>query len=147
MLIVTVQVVPEQAPLQVTKVEPAAGAAVKVTVFPVGKLALHVFPQLMPLGALVTVPEPDPLLWTVRVCMLTGAVKVAVTVWSLIMTTIQVEMTPPHPPPLQLGIVEPPVPVSTTWLPLGKLASQAGGQEIPLGLLVTVPVPFILTVR
>jgi hypothetical protein len=72
---------PIQAPLQPTKIEPATGVAVRVTEFPNGKLALQIFPQLMPLGALVTVPEPDPLLSTVRAAMGTGpiAMKIAVT--------------------------------------------------------------------
>ena len=52
---------PEQAPLQPTKVDPGAAVAAKDTELPVGKLALHVLPQSMPLGALVTVPDPDPL--------------------------------------------------------------------------------------
>ena len=79
--IVTVQgPVPEQAPLQPTKVDPPAGSSVNVTVLPVGKLALHVFPQLMPVGALVTVPDPDPLFCIVRVdILMTLAVKTAVT--------------------------------------------------------------------
>jgi hypothetical protein len=35
-----------------------AGAAVRVIEVPAGKLALQVVPQLIPAGALVTVPEP-----------------------------------------------------------------------------------------
>lgn len=63
------------------KIEPAPGVAVSVTEFPNGKLALQVVPQLMPLGALVTVPDPDPLLSTVRPAMGTGPIagKMAVT--------------------------------------------------------------------
>ena len=59
---VTVQVpVPEQPPpVQPLKVEPAAGAAVRVTVVPLVKLAEQVAPQLMPTGELVTVPLPVP---------------------------------------------------------------------------------------
>jgi len=49
------------------KVEPAAGAAVRVTVVPLVKLAEQVAPQLMPAGALVTVPVPVPALETVSV--------------------------------------------------------------------------------
>src|SRR2546426_805216 len=60
--IVTVQVlVPEQPPpLQPLKVEPAAGAAVSVTAVPLVKLAAQVAPQVIPAGALVTVPLPGP---------------------------------------------------------------------------------------
>ena len=59
-LSVTVQVpVPEQPPpLQPVKVEPAAGAAVKVTAVPLANAVEHFPPQLMLPGALVTVPAP-----------------------------------------------------------------------------------------
>jgi hypothetical protein len=50
--------VPEQAPDQPEKVLEAAGLAVNVMDVPAGKVALQVVPQLMPAGALVTVPEP-----------------------------------------------------------------------------------------
>src|SRR5437879_502618 len=68
-LIVTVQVpVPEQLPpLQPEKVEPAAGAAVKVTELPLAYVTAQVAPQAMPAGALVTVPLPAPVLLTVSV--------------------------------------------------------------------------------
>jgi len=60
-VIETVQVpVPVQAPLQPAKVEPLAAAAVRVTEVPLAKLALHVLPQLMPVGDEVTVPVPVP---------------------------------------------------------------------------------------
>src|SRR5438445_266287 len=67
--IVAVQApVPEQPPpLQPLKIEPAAGAAVSVTVLPLAKLAVHVAPQSMPAGELVTVPLPVPAGVTVRV--------------------------------------------------------------------------------
>src|SRR2546422_6535357 len=68
---VTVQVpVPEHPPpLQPVKVEPAAGAAVKVTAVQLAYVAAQVAPHEIPAGALVTVPVPAPLL-------LTGSVKV-----------------------------------------------------------------------
>ena len=70
-------------PDQPVSVDPAAGVAVNVTVVPVGKLApqLPPPPQLMPLGALVTMPDPDPILSTVRVDIGidTTALKIAVT--------------------------------------------------------------------
>ena len=51
---------PVQAPLHPVNVEPAAGAALKLTEAPLLKVALHVVPQLIPGGLLVTVPEPAP---------------------------------------------------------------------------------------
>ena len=54
--------VPEQAPLQPAKVEPLAAVAVSVTLVPDATDSAHVAPQLMPAGALVTVPEPVPAL-------------------------------------------------------------------------------------
>src|SRR5438128_1721959 len=66
---VTVQApVPEQPPpLQPVKIEPATGAAVRVTGVPVANAAEHVTPQEMAVGALVTVPLPAPVLLTVSV--------------------------------------------------------------------------------
>ena len=96
----------------------------------------------MPAGLLVTVPIPAPVRVTVRVNVFTGAVKFAVTVWSAFITTIHAPV-PLQPPPLQPVNVEPPVEaaVRVTVLPLGKFAAQVAPQEMPLGLLVTVPVP------
>jgi len=66
-LIVTVHApVPVQLPLQPVKVEPAAGAAVKVTMVPMANAAEQVTPQEMPAGLLVTVPLPAPVFETVR---------------------------------------------------------------------------------
>jgi len=70
-VIVTVhEPVPEQLPDQPVKSAPAAGVAVSVTLVPVLNIAEHVAPQLMPAGALLTVPFPVRL--TVKV---TGAVE------------------------------------------------------------------------
>jgi hypothetical protein len=77
-------------------------------------------------------------------------VKFAVTVWSAFIVTVH-EPVPLQPPPLQPVNVEPPVgaAVRATVLPLGKSAAQVDPQEMPLGLLVTVPVPVpdLLTVN
>src|SRR5215471_15709798 len=54
-------------PLQPVKREPLSGVAVSVTLVPWSKAALHVLPQLIPTGLLVTVPLPVPALLTVRV--------------------------------------------------------------------------------
>ena len=56
--IVTVQVVPMQAPLQPVKVEPVAGVAVNVTVVLVAKAALQAVPQSIPAGLEVMFPPP-----------------------------------------------------------------------------------------
>src|SRR5437870_639690 len=57
---------PVHAPLHPAKVNPASGVAVNVTFAPGGKLALQVVLQLIPAGALVTVPVPAPAVVTVR---------------------------------------------------------------------------------
>ena len=65
--IVTVQVpVPVQSPLQPVNTEPASGVAVNATEVPSAKSAAQVAPQVIPAGALVTVPVPVPALVTVR---------------------------------------------------------------------------------
>lgn len=52
---------------QPAKVEPLAMVAVRVTEAPLLNLAEQVEPQLIPVGLLVTVPEPEPALLTVSV--------------------------------------------------------------------------------
>jgi hypothetical protein len=49
-----------QAPDQPVKVEPESAAAVRVTWVPLEKFAEQVDPQLIPAGADVTVPLPEP---------------------------------------------------------------------------------------
>ena len=53
-------------PLQPAKVDPVAADAVKVTCVPLAKFAEHVAGQLIPAGALVTVPVPVPAAVTVN---------------------------------------------------------------------------------
>ena len=110
--------VPEHPPpLQPVKVEPVAGAAVRVTAVPLGKLAEQLVPQLIPAGELVTVPLPGPAVATVRAKV--WRVKVAVTVVAAEMVTVQ-EPVPEQPPPLQPEKVEPVagVAVRVTAVPL-----------------------------
>ncbi len=146
---VTVQeLVPLQPPpLQPVKVEPVAGAAVRVTTVPLGKLAEQLDPQVMPVGELVTVPLPVPVLLTVRVKVWA---KAAVTVVAAVKVTVQ-EPVPEHPPPLHPVKVEPVagVAVRVTAVPLAKVAEQVVPQVIPAGELVTVPLPLppVLTAR
>ena len=72
---------PVHAPLQPANVKPDAGAAVSVTVEPVGRLALHpvVAPaeQLIPAGELETVPPLPAVTDNVDVARLTVALAVA----------------------------------------------------------------------
>jgi hypothetical protein len=91
-------VVLEQAPVQPAKVLPAAAVAVKVTVVPLGKLALQVPGQLMPPVELVTEPEPETLTDNRKVG--TEMVKVAVTDRATLMLTVHAlapVQAPPHP--------------------------------------------------
>ena len=86
-------------------------------------------------------PVPAPLLFTVRVNVM--ALKVAVTVVAALIVTVHVLAVPVHPPPLHPANVDPAaVPaVSTTDVPLAKGSEQSAPQLIPVGALVTVPVP------
>jgi hypothetical protein len=94
----------------------------------------------MPAGLLVTVPELFPARLTVN----RGAVaKVAVTVRLVLSVTPQVKLVPLHAPP-QPTKIEPVAgaAVSVTGVLVAKLAlHDIGGQLIPEGLLVTVPLP------
>ena len=59
--IVTLQLpVPEQAPLQPAKVDPAAAVSVSITSVPLVKFALQVLGHAMPAGLLLTEPDPVP---------------------------------------------------------------------------------------
>lgn len=89
---------PEQAPDQREKTEPAAGAATSATLVPYRKLREQIEPQLIPRGFELTLPEPVPDLLTVKV---TGRNEnVAVTDLAWVMLTMQVsvpEQSPDHP--------------------------------------------------
>src|SRR5579872_2645140 len=139
-VMVTLQVpVPEQAPLQPAKVDPAAAVAVRVTGVPLAKLALQVLGQVMPAGLLLTDPEPVPA--SVTVSANVTALNVAVTALAAVMVTLQVPV--PEQAPLQPAKVDPAaaVAVRVTGVPLAKLALQVLGQVMPAGLLLTDPEP------
>lgn len=82
--------------------------------------------------------------------LLSAPPKAALTVWFVFSVTTQVS-TPLQPLPFHPAKLNPLVGVamSVTWVPMAKLAVQLDGQLIPLGLLVTVPVPApeVVTVR
>jgi hypothetical protein len=147
-LTVTAQVpVPLQAPLQPANVEPAAALAVRANCAPGVTDSEQSDPHDTPAGALETVPVPVPLFATVSV---TGVrLNVAVTVVAVFTVATQVPV-PLQPPPLQPAKVAPAVgaAVRVNWVPGATVSEQSLPQEMPAGVLVTVPVPlpFLATV-
>jgi hypothetical protein len=95
----TVQVpVPAHAPVQPMNVECRAGVGVSVTDVPSSNCALHVLPQLIPAGELVTVPLPAPARVTDTWCWI--VVNVAVTDFAASIVTEQLPVpvhAPSHP--------------------------------------------------
>ena len=73
--------------------------------------------------------------------------KVAVTLWSEFIVTLQVPVPLQAPP--QPWKIEPfaGLAVSVTWVPVLKLAVQVDGHLIPAGELVTLPLPVTPTER
>jgi len=133
--------VPLHAPDHAENTELPAGAAVSVTGVPLAKLALHVCPQSMPAGLLVTVPAPVPALCTVSWTGGGGPLNVAVTDVAAVSVKLQVPVplhAPDHPPNVELALG---VAVSVTGVPLAKLALHVCPQLIPAGLLLIVPAP------
>src|SRR4029077_10762875 len=131
--------VPEQAPVQPAKVEPVFATAVSCTGVPMLKPAVQVVPQLIPVGLLVTVPIPVPVSVTVRVAPVRS--KTAVTDSTEFISTWHDPV--PEQAPVQPAKVEPvfATAVSCTGVPMLKPAVQVVPQLIPVGLLVTVPIP------
>lgn len=89
-----------QAPDHPAKDDPAAGEAVSVTLVLSLKAALHVEPQLIPAGELVTVPIPEPASVTERFSALVSKLKVAVTVALFVSATAHAPVpvqAPDHP--------------------------------------------------
>lgn len=129
------------------KVDPAAGVAVKVTCVPLAKFAEHVLGHVIPAGALVTAPAPVPASVTVRATPV-PPLKVAVTVTSEVAIGIvhegglvcglggtQFGLKPPKVDPAAA------VAVNVTLVLSGNAERQLDGQLMPLGVLVTVPLP------
>jgi len=140
-LTVSVQVeVPEQAPLQPAKVEPALGVAVSVTTEPEVKLLVQVAPQLRPLGEEVTTPLPVPVL--AMVIDGKAVANVAVTLLAVLMETLH-DVAVPVQAPLQPLNVEPAlgVAVRLTVVPCAYVALQVAPQLMPVGELPTTPAP------
>ena len=132
----------QPAPLQPANVDPSAAVAVSATTEPLAKLAEQAVGQLIPAGALVTLPAPPPASDTLSANVLALAVKFAVTAAFAVIVKVQVlvpsQRAPPHPANVEFVFG---AAVSVIAVPLAKFAVQAVGQLIPAGLLVTVPPP------
>ena len=133
---------PRQAPDHPTNCEPIAALAVSVTEVPCAKDCVadgQLASQLRPAGELLTVPWPVPDLDSVsNLCVM---LKVATTVRSDCMSKVQLAV--PVQAPDQPMNVEPVagLAVSVTVVLAGKVAVQVLPQLMPLGVLVTEPVP------
>jgi hypothetical protein len=108
------------APLQPVKLLPPLATAVSVTCAPTPKSAVHVLGQLMPAGALVTTPNPVPLVVTVS-----GKEVAGVTVNDAV---------PCFPPDAAVIVTGPPV-VTPVASPAVTVAIPAL-EEVQLALLV-----------
>jgi len=129
--------VPEQAPDQPAKDDPAEGVAVSVTAVPCVKACAQVKPQLIPAGLELIVPLPLPAFARASVLSLSN---VAVAVWSAFIERVQLplpEQSPDQPVKDDPGEA---VAVSATG-PTAKDAEQVEPQLIPSGLDVTEPEP------
>jgi hypothetical protein len=152
----TVQVpVPEQPPpLQPVNVAVADGTAVNVTSVPLLNDAVHVAPQLIPAGELMTLPGPKPDRSDVSTKVVVGGgagggvdvelfrLKFAFTDIAAFIVTVQVPV-PEQPPPLQpvnVAVADGTA-VNVTSVPLLNDAVQVAPQLIPAGELMTSPGP------
>jgi hypothetical protein len=94
---VHVRALPVHAPLHPRNIPPAAGTAVSVTVVPSVYASAQSLPQLIPTGLDVTVPTlvPD------RETVMSGRLKLAITLRALLRLTVQLlpltEHGPVHP--------------------------------------------------
>jgi hypothetical protein len=121
-VIVHVGLLPLQLPAHPTKYEFVVAVALRVTCVPGLNLALHVCPQLIPSGSLVTLPLPVP----PRVIANRGDVlNVAITEVFFVNVTLQMPLplqAPDHPAKKESTIG---AEVSVTSVPSTKLALHA----------------------
>ena len=127
--------VPLQAPPQPVKVAPEAGVAVRLMLALSGSSALHVvapLPQLMPPPVIVPVPLTETVSGTVPLK------NVALTLFEVLINTVQVVAVPPHAPlqPMKVAPVAGDA-VSVTVELRSKLAEQA----FPLLPQLIAPLP------
>ena len=138
--IVTLQSpVPEQAPVQPLKLEPALGEAESDTIVPAVKGALQAAPQKMPAGVEVTVPLPSASFTTSRSNV--AGENVAVTVCAALIVRVHAPV-PVHAPDQPANVEDASgVAVSVTRVPDENELLQAAPQKIASGDEVTVPLP------
>ena len=99
--IVQLLLLPEQAPLQPANVLPLAAWAVRVTALVLAKLAvapLQSVAQLKPLGLLLTLPVPVPILLRVTMRFVAATLKLAVTLRAALIVTEQLLLVPVQAP-------------------------------------------------
>ena len=133
--------IPVHAPDHPAKDEPDAGDAVSVTLVFSSNVALHVDPQSIPAGALVTLPVPEPARVTVSVSALVSRLKVAMTVVLLATSTVHFPVpvhAPDHPAKDDPDAGEA---VSVMLVFSLKVALHVEPQLMPTGTLTTVPAP------
>jgi len=140
LLTVTVhEAVPAHVPDQPANAEFVPAVAVRVTWVPGLNPAIQEVPQLIPAGALVTVPRPFPDRLTVRESGVTlNAAPKEVLPVSVIAQELWPVQAPDQPAKVELVAA---LAVSVTWVPEGNVALHVDPQLMPAGLLVMVPVP------
>jgi hypothetical protein len=143
-LVVIVTELPQPlSPVQPVNLEPVVAVAVRAITLPLAYDSEQSEPQLIPVGALTTVPLPVPALVTVRAyVVVVAAVNAAFT--DIVPLTLTVHgPVPVQPPPLQPVKDEPAAgaAVSVTDVPAVTDSVQSEPQLMPAGLLTTVPVP------
>jgi hypothetical protein len=128
-----------QFPDQPANVEPDVGAAVNVTAVPLLSVVEQVLPQLIPPALLVTVPVPVPTRVTVSVCAVMRLNTAVQLMLAFIVTLPSLQSALPD----QLEKLEPlaGAAVNFTTVPPVYTSAQSLPQMMPMGELVTVPLP------
>src|SRR5262249_8446591 len=100
--------------------------------------------QRIPVGMLATLPSPLPMIFTVSLKVSPILPKVALTVFASLIVTMQVPVPEQPLPdqPLNLEFVPSTATAfSVTSVPSSYSCSQSLRQSMPLGMLVTTPLP------
>ena len=128
-----------QLPDQPANVEPEAGVAAKVTAVPLLSVVEQVLPQLIPVGLLVTVPVPVPARLTVSVYAVMRLNTAVQFILPFMVTLPSLQSALPD----QLVKLEPlaGAAVNFTTVPPVYTSVQSLPQLMPVGELVTVPLP------